>query len=107
MVESDIVSFICQILASGLNGLVKNCVHTVDIGFGRNDRCQILQSALSGAYSLEVISKNRKNKGISISPTSSTDPASATVAIPNFKINVAETMKRAVPSSVIIWRFST
>ena len=32
MVESDIVSFICQMLASGLHGLVKNCVHTVDIG---------------------------------------------------------------------------
>ena len=62
----------------------------------------------SGAYSLEATSKNRKNIGISISPRiSSVEPTSATVAIPNFNINVDETTKSAVPSSVIIFRFST
>ena len=62
----------------------------------------------SGAYSLEATSKNIKNSGISISPRiNSAEPTSATVAIPNFNISVEETTKSAVPSSVIMCRFST
>ena len=62
----------------------------------------------SGAYNLEATSKNIKNSGISISPRiSSVEPTSATVAIPNFNISVEETTKSAVPSSVIMCRFST
>ena len=56
----------------------------------------------------EATSKNIKNSGISISPRiSSVEPTSATVAIPNFNISVEETTKSAVPSSVIMCRFST
>ncbi len=83
MVEHDVTALISQLLAAGLQGSVQNLVHPPHIGTHGDDRRQILQSPCMGSYIREAAIRNRNRVSTSILPcTSSTEPVSATDAIP-------------------------
>ena len=108
MVKDNIIPLIGKLVAALLDGMIENLIHTAMLVRVLMTAARFWSAPCRGSYKRDTTRRNIKNVSTERLPCMSrTAPTSATVAIPSFSTNDAETTKAARPNSLRMERCST